>query len=166
MEKRMRENPEQEELAFLERECRRGALLHSCIAKSLIDQFGQQGESLVREALRELEFRLTEDAKAKLTNAGKKPTVNSILDQFDLPYALFWKTRADKISDTEFRAVVDYCPLAEVWKDVGHEKSGLLFCQEICTVMFNRSCGKGRLDAGVAECLLKNDKCCRLEFKI
>jgi len=163
MEKRMRENPEQELLACLKRQTVCGALMHSCLSDSLIKQFGKRGEELVRKALRDLGLKEAERIKAKLKDAGKELTVENALYEFDLPYGLLWKMDVNT-SDGVFKADVEYCPLGELWSEIGHKKLGLIYCQEIYTSVFGGLYEKA--DVRVPKCMMKKDSKCRFEFKI
>jgi len=163
MQRRMREEPEQELLGSLKRQTRCDALLHSCLADSLIRQFGDRGEKLVRKALRELGSKEAERVKDKLKNAGKKLTPRNVLEGFDLAYGLLWKVNVD-VSDGVYKADVEYCPFAEVWKELNHEKLGLIYCEEMYGATF-RHLAKAA-NARVTKCMMSGDSKCRLEFKM
>lgn len=163
MEKRMRENPEKEALANLKMQTRCGALIQSCLSDSLIKQFGEKGEELVRTALRDLGLKEAERIRVKLKDAGKEFTVKEALDEFDLPYGLLWEMDVE-VSDGVFKADVEYCPLAELWSEIGHEKLGLMYCREIYGSVLKGLSEKA--DVRVPKCMMKKDSKCRFEFKI
>jgi len=163
IEKNMKENPRQEFLSSLERQTKCCAIIYSCIANSLMNQFGKSGEKLVREALRDLGLKEAMRIKVKLKDAGKDLTVKNALYESSLPYGLLWNIDIRDFNGS-VEADVEYCPHGEVWSEIGHEKQGSIYCQEIYENVFRGLYEKATVN--VISCMMKKDGRCKLEFKI
>lgn len=126
------------------------AELYYFMSKEMIEKLGEEeGTKAVREATRKFgEARvevMIEEAKEK----GLELTPETYAKIKDMP-SISWK------SDPENPCDMTYCPMHDMWQQLGAEDIGALYC-EIDAVMYN----KFGLKFERPLCKTHGDKCCR-----
>ncbi len=103
---------------------RRAALLHAALAEVLTEELG-------REAGREMVERVIERYGTWIGRAVRRRTEATELEpspanyREDLP-ALGFTT--EPLAEEPYRVRIHHCPLAEVWREMGLEELGALYC--------------------------------------
>lgn len=120
------------------------------LAKAIIEDLGDEGKKALVSAMRELGKKRGEMIRDKILKNGKKVTLENVMEFFDLPYNRAWTMSAKE------NVVIKYCPLAEVWKELGDKELGALYCNVMYKAMFNAL----SIKAKVSECIMcGSDKC-------
>ena len=109
------------------RVCRRLALLHLSFARVLTAEFGERrGKQLVLKAIREYGGRIGRDARERAVAQGLDDSPSNYRE--DLPlYGM--NERSETVeADGEKRVRIHGCVMGEVWKELGEDGLGRLYC--------------------------------------
>jgi hypothetical protein len=165
LEKRVKENPVEFIRLMLKREGHVVGMLYHSISQAVIERFGQDGRAIVKSSLLEMGKKRGIELKEKLKKARIETTWGNICDHFDLAYKYAWEIhREDTSDDRLFVADVEYCPLAEIWNELGDRELGPIYCDNMYTAMFKELNGKAKIK--IPQCISKGASKCRFEFKI
>jgi hypothetical protein len=96
-------------------------LLHYHYASTLMNELGkEQGENLVRKAVKAFAVDRGQRMRKKAVERGVKPTTANLATVNDLPAHTFY-------TDAEEKTV---CPFADAWQDKGKQgqRLGLIYC--------------------------------------
>lgn len=163
--KRFKENPVDFTRLMLQREGNHIANIYYWIATALIEKFGQEGRDMVESALVEMGKKRGQELKERLDRAGLEKTWANIWDNFDLAYKYAWKMKLEETADERsFVAKVEYCPLAEIWAELGDTELGPLYCDHTYGAIFKELNSGAKIK--IPKCLSKGDKACRFEFRV
>ena len=165
LERKMADNPEPHAMQCLKRTVRIVGATYIFLAKAIVEHLGDEGKGLVRDAVTALGQRRARTIRERLRASGKTATVENIFSVFDLPYELMWDFR-DAGSGERFKAKVDYCPLAELWQELGLRELGALYCDGMYESMFHVHALNSRAEVRIPECITRGDKHCTFDFKI
>lgn len=160
LEKRWKEAPLQKALFYLKKDVQVLGMLYYFLAKGLIEKFGEKGRTSVRVSLRELGHRRGMELKARLKEQGREPSLESIFA--DLPYKYLWKMKLER-PNGDLHVIVEHCPLAEIWNDLGDKELGSMYCE----IMYSSMLGQllPRAEVRIATCMAKGEGSCRLLFE-
>jgi hypothetical protein len=107
--------------------CRRLAQLYISFAKTLVEQLGQQrGRELILQAISRYGQGIGQMIRQKVEAQGLPLTIENYRKFSDLPSLGF--TSKSFIAGGERRTRIDECILASVWKELGEEELGRLYC--------------------------------------
>lgn len=126
------------------------AELHYFMAKEMIDRLGQEkGKEAVRAAIRKFGKARIENMKEEVQERGLEANAETYAKVKDMP-SISWKSDPDNPCD------ITYCPMHDMWQQLGAEDIGALYC-EIDSVMYDE------FGIGFKRplCKTNGDKCCR-----
>jgi hypothetical protein len=107
--------------------CRRLAQLYIAFARTLVEELGREkGKSLIREAIFRYGQEIGKKIRERVEAEGQPLTMENFRKFSDLPSLAF----SPHSFDTEGGRVarIDHCVLASVWKELGEEELGRLYC--------------------------------------
>lgn len=103
---------------------RRLAFYHATMVEVLKERFGDnEGRALAREVVDRYGRKIGASARQRTDAQGLQPTPLNYSE--DLPFLGF---DAERITDDPLTIRVNKCPLAQVWKELGCEEDGALYC--------------------------------------
>jgi len=162
--KKMQAQPLEYALGCLKQTVRCVGATYGYMAQAIVKYLGEKtGRDLIAKANAELGAKRGRRIKEELETLGKPITVKNILGAFDLPYTKIWRIN-ELQSDRPYVAEVRYCPFAEVWQELGQLPLGALYCNDIYKSLFKSM--RSEADVDIPECLARNGKLCRFEFKV
>lgn len=107
---------------------RRTALLHHYFAVTLADALGEErARELVEEAVRRYGEHCGRSVRAQVEAQGLENSPENYGKGKDLP-AFGWENADVETAPGETARVVTFCPLADVFQEVGDVKFGRLYC--------------------------------------
>jgi len=107
--------------------CLRLALLHLSFARTLVEEFGEErGKGLVLKAIRSYGIRIGTAAREKALANGLDNSPENYME--DLPEFGMHKGVASVSKDGERRTIARGCVMGELWRDMGEEELGRLYC--------------------------------------
>jgi hypothetical protein len=136
LEKKILDNPVEFTRFGLQGEARMIAMCYYFMAQAVIERFGQDGKEAMKASLIDMGAQRGKELKDKLEKAGAVTTWANIWDHFDLAYKYAWRMNIEKSDDKLFMADVEYCPMAEIWGELGDEEIGSMYCDNMYTAMF------------------------------
>ncbi len=106
-------------------------LLHYFMAKEVVDTFGQEGEEVVKRALRNFGEARGKSIREVVESKGEELSIENLGKNYDIPLGLIHEKKVVKVSEKNklWREVYG-CPLAKIMNDLGGEKVGLLYCEQ------------------------------------
>jgi hypothetical protein len=163
--KRITENQTAFQRLMLQREGSLIGMLYFHIAKAVIERFGRESRSVVESTLIEMARRRGQELKKKIEKTGLETTWENIWDQFDLGYKYGWQMQQEDIPDKRlFVGLVGYCPMNEVWREMGDKELGPLFCHTQYRVLFKEL--NPAAEINIHQCMSEGASACRFEFQI
>lgn len=106
-------------------------LMYSYTAEALMNAYGLEGERAVREALRRYGKDRGKHSRARHLAVSAKINMKNLFSlYFDLPPDPRFRREAQALSPTERVSHTLVCPMAEIWKENGHQKIGRIYCEE------------------------------------
>lgn len=118
---------------MVDRMARTLALLYYFMAKEVVDEFGDQGEEVVRRAIHKYGEARGKKIQEKVLAEGLPLTVENLSKFYDLPLSVAWVSEKIKEEENYLEKKVSYCPFAEEWKKLNAEELGLIYCdQDLC----------------------------------
>ncbi|MEW6184252.1 MAG: L-2-amino-thiazoline-4-carboxylic acid hydrolase [Thermodesulfobacteriota bacterium] len=161
----VRKNPVEYQRLMLKREGLFMGMLYYFITRTAIERFGREAQEAITASLLEMGKKRGQELKERLRKATTQPPWENIWDHFDLAYKYSWGMKQEKVSDDRsFQAIVESCPLAEIWKELGDKDIGPAYCDTQYTTMFKEL--NGQAEITIPRCLSKGDTQCRFEFRI
>ena len=107
--------------------CRRLAELYISFAQTLVEELGQEkGRELIRRAIYRYGQGVGERIRQKVEAQGLPLTIENFRKFSDLPSLVF--KGSPLVVEGERRNRVYECSLASVWKEMGEEELGRLYC--------------------------------------
>lgn len=107
--------------------CRRLAQLYISFAKTLVEEFGEQrGKEVILQAISRYGQDIGRRIKEKVEAQGLPLTIENYRRSSDLP-SLGFNTEP-LVAEGERRTRIHECVLASVWKGLGEEELGRLYC--------------------------------------
>ncbi len=107
---------------------RRTALLYYHFAKTLVDELGEEeGKRLIAKAIWAYGEHCGRAVRESVEALGLPPTEENFNKIPDLP-KLGWDVSTITLENGEQRSIATFCPLAAVWKELGAEDLGRLYC--------------------------------------
>jgi len=107
------------------------ALLFYTIAKEVVDAYGEEGEKVVKRAMRRFGKARGEAIRRLVESKGEELSFENLKKYYDIPLGLIHDKQVVKAlqKDKYWREVYG-CPLSKVWRRFGGEKLGLLYCEQ------------------------------------
>jgi hypothetical protein len=107
--------------------CRRLAELYISFAQTLVEELGQEkGREVIRRAIHRYGQGVGERIRQKVEAQGLPLTIENFRKFSDLPSLVF--KGSPLVVEGERRNRVYDCSLASVWKEMGEEELGRLYC--------------------------------------
>lgn len=107
------------------------AKLFAIMADEVLAACGEQeGSELVRRAVRRYANLRAEGVKERIRAAGKEVTFETVDEFSDFPPNQAWDCEAEA-TESRLWELNRVCPFATAFREVGLEKAGSLYCQEI-----------------------------------
>lgn len=104
------------------------ALLFHYFAEEAENTLGEEaGRALVTRAISNMGRERGKQIRQRVDAAGEEPTLENLFKFYDLPIGEAWQSQGGRVGD-RFIKTYTYCPLAEVWKELGDEARGILYC--------------------------------------
>lgn len=108
-----------------------GAGLFAIMADEVIRSCGtREGESIVRQAVRRYAAMRAEKIKERIIKDGKEVTFKTVEEYSDYPPNKAWDCDSVIEGDT-LREENRVCPFSTAFRELGLEKAGALYCEEI-----------------------------------
>ncbi|GAG21899.1 unnamed protein product, partial [marine sediment metagenome] len=157
-------------LLYSKRDAQNIAILYYFLADEIIKRFGSEGMKIVEASLKEMGKMRGNALKWKLAKAGITLSVKNVFDNFDLPsyahnvpFNKIWKMN---IESTNGKTTMDvsYCPLAEIWQELGNKEIGYMFCKTQCESIFKELSSEAEVE--IIQTIIEGANKCKLEFKI
>lgn len=121
--------------------CRRLGLLHLAYARVLVEELGQAaGERLAAKAIKRYALWIGSAKREKAEKAGLVPSPETFATLSDLPSLGMHKRYEELEVDGESRSRAYGCVMGEVWREMGEERLGRLYCyvDPASSMAFNR----------------------------
>lgn len=107
---------------------RRTALLYFYFAKALVDELGEEeGKRLIAKAVWAYGEHCGRAVREGVQAMGLPPTDENFNKVADLP-SVGWDVSSVTAENGEVHPIATYCPLAAVWKELGAEDLGRMYC--------------------------------------
>lgn len=112
------------------------AFLFYIIAKEVVDAYGQEGEKLVKRAMRKFGRARGKAIRAVVESKREPLSFENLKKYYDIPLGLIHDKQVVKAleKDKYWREVYG-CPFSKVWVKYGGEKLGLLYCEQDRTLI-------------------------------
>lgn len=141
------------------------ALLYASIAKTLNQEFGAEGRSALRKAIRGYASERGENRKAELCAENLSLNLKNLaIAGNDFPTDYRTEIERIKTAPQEFFANVAHCPLARVWEDTEISELGSIYCEEFYHA-YLKSALFHKVQVNVTQMLThERDELCRFSF--
>ena len=139
------------------------AQLFATITNDVIERFGVDGEETIRQAVRTFGEKRGRNIAANVEKAGLEKEVNNYLSFYDMERSNLFKYE-NKDTKDQLEQHFSECIFAKAWSEMGMEKYGLLYCQEIDPAIARGY--NSKLKCIHDRYLLKGDGCCHFVFKM
>lgn len=107
------------------------AKLFAILADEVLKECGDgEGESIVRRAVRRYGQMRAETIKENIRKDGKDITFETVEQYSDYPANNAWEC-VSEINGSTLREVNTVCPFATAFREIGLERAGRLYCEEI-----------------------------------
>lgn len=106
------------------------AKLFGFLSDEVVRRFGDEGEEAVLAAVRSFGESRGADIARRVRDAGAEPTVKNYLEYYDMQRDTGFEVRTE-LGEGRADQVFEHCPLWEVWREMGLEDAGYLYCREI-----------------------------------
>lgn len=112
------------------------AKLFALLADEVLKACGdQEGERIVRRAVRRYANMRAEGIRAQIVAAGKEVSFETLEEFSDYPPNCAWDADS-QVTEGQLREVTRVCPYATAFREIGLEKAGSLYCQEIDLALY------------------------------
>jgi hypothetical protein len=163
MEKWEEEKPEELSLLYAKRDSIISGILYYFLAKAIIDRFGDEGKSMVESSLIEMGKMRGTYLKRRLDESNDIPTVRKIFENMDLQYTKAWDLSFEELGDI-VKIECTYCPLAEVWHELGDKLIGPMYCRSQYQAIFNEVDSDSRVE--ISEMKAEGAGLCNIVIKL
>ncbi len=107
---------------------KRLALVYHYLTKTLKEELGrQETRRLLERAIWRYGEHVGKKTRERAEEMGLKPTLSNFSAASDLP-SRGWESTVKEASSDEHRSVVEYCPFAEVWNEIGDPDLARVYC--------------------------------------
>ena len=103
--------------------------LYYFIAKEVVDTYGEHGKEVVKQAVWKFGTNRGLSIKKEVLEKGLEVNFETFEEFYDIPLNGAWDAKSE-ITDTFLREVTRYCPYADVWKKLGGEELGYIYCEQ------------------------------------
>ena len=108
---------------------RLAALLFHYFAQEAERTLGAEaGRALVARAIYNMGRDRGRQIRQRVDAAGLEPTLENMFKFYDLPIGEAWQSQSERVGNRLVKTFT-YCPLAEVWRELGDEEHGVLYCE-------------------------------------
>jgi len=154
---------QQSEMTPLQGMARLTALLFHHFAREAVETLGdEQGRALVSRAIHQLGKDRGQLIRQRVDAAGLEPTLDNMHKFYDLPIGEGWQAITEQ-KDNLALETVNYCPLAEVWHELGAEDLDMLYCDIDMAIIEGYN---PEIKIRRTKSLLQADGCCVYEFTL
>lgn len=105
------------------------ARLYIHLAKEIEKQFGLKGREAIRQGIKNFAYERGQEVREKTLKQGQPLTIKNFYNNFDSPLADAGFKMTMKLREWDGEAEVNYCPFAEIWKEMGEEDLGKIYCE-------------------------------------
>jgi hypothetical protein len=158
-----KEKPDELGLLYAKRDSIISGILYYFLANAIINRFGDEGKSLVESSLIEMGKMRGANLKRSLAEYNDRPTVRKILENIDLPKFKAWGLSFEDFGDS-VKVECSYCPLAEVWHDLGDKQIGSMFCRSQYKAIFKELDSKSSVE--ISETMAEGAASCSIIIHI
>ena len=111
-------------------------IMYALLSRSIMDELGEEGETIVREATRRYGKDRGRKRRKKHLDLNVKINMNSLFAVCsDLPSDPRFRRDRLLLTEEERNSHTLICPMAQVWEEYGAKKIGRIYCEE-----FHRAC--------------------------
>lgn len=139
------------------------AQLFATIAKEVTDRFGEEGEQAIRQAVRTFGESRGHNIALNVEKAHKEKNESNYLPYYDMERSELFKYE-NSYSPGTLEQYFSECIFAKAWSEMGMEKYGLLYCEEIDPAIARGYNPKFKCHHD--KYFLKGDACCHFVFKV
>jgi len=164
LENKIKSNPIEWTRIFLRKEANMVAMLYYFISRAIVDRFKDKGKEIVENAAKLIGQSCGKEIKKAIIDKNLTITMPNVIENFYLPYTYAWEMDDIELSEDKLVAEIGYCPLAEIWKDVGDTEIGALYCQNIYHNMFKALSDDYTLN--ISKCMTNGSSKCKFEFSL
>lgn len=142
------------------------AKLYYFMGKEMIDRFGQEGETALRQAVRNFGRSRGKTLRARHEAMELPINVESLFTHYDLPASKDHDEVRNKIQLDKDNRVSEtlICHLQQIWDELGGEEGnriGAIYCDEFHPYMW--AAYQSSIQTELPKLLTKGDPCCRFE---
>ena len=106
----------------------RTALVYIEMAKAIVAELGEEkGREVIKQAIWKVGARCGRAVRDNIRAQGLELTPENYRMAPDLP-SKGWRSKMVETPDGDTRPAVTFCPLAAVWKALGEEELGRIYC--------------------------------------
>lgn len=107
------------------------AKLFAMLADEVLRECGdEKGEKIVRSAVRKYGQMRAEGIKKRIKESGKEVTFETVEQYSDYPENCAWEC-CSEINGNTLREINTVCPFGTAFREIGLERAGSLYCEEI-----------------------------------
>lgn len=139
------------------------ASLFAEIAEEVTAHFGKEGEEAIRQAVRNFGEKRGRDIASNVQAAGEEIKAENYLPYYDMERSELFKYE-NTYQPGQVKQHFSDCIFATAWREMGQEKLGLLYCEEIDPAIARGYHSKFKCHHD--KYLLKGDGCCNFVFKM
>ena len=140
---------------------RLAALIFHYLAQEAVETLGsEKGRALVAAAIHNMGVDRGRRIRQVVDEAALEPTLDNMYKHYDLPIGEGWEGTTEKVGNRRIQTFT-YCPMAEVWQELGAEELDILYCDIDMAIIegYNPDIKIERLES-----LLKHDGRCVYEY--
>lgn len=156
------QQPGQGQMTPLKGLARLAALIYHYCAQEAVETLGEEeGRALMGRAIRKMGEERGRRIRERVDAAGLEPNLDNLARFYDLPIGEAWEATFEKREDGQLETVT-YCPLAEVWQELGRPDLDMTYCDIDMAIIngYNPDIDIERLKS-----LLTGDGCCVYEYR-
>lgn len=106
------------------------ARLFGIMAEKVVERFGDEGEKVVREAVREFGESRGRAIASRVKAADKPLNVKNYFENYDMARSASYEVESRE-SANHAEQLFKFCPLWATWEEAGQDHVGAIYCTEI-----------------------------------
>jgi len=135
------------------------SLMYYVFAREMVDSFGDRGREALRRAIRSYGRARGARLRERHEGQGIPISLRSLFTHYDLPAHPDTEKTRTVFSENELVSFTYVCPYQRVWRALGGEDLGLIYCEEFHHAMWRAY--RPDLKVELPEILTKGDPHCR-----
>ena len=105
------------------------AKLYIHIAREVESRFGNEGKNAIREGIRNFSFERGKNIRKIVQSKNLPLNMDNYYGNFDNSLAEAGFNMNLDLRDWQAEGIVSHCPFAEIWKEMGEEDLGRIYCE-------------------------------------